>query len=285
MDVSVESLKALRETTGAGMMDCRKALLGAGGDFEAAKALISEWGLATAVSRADRETREGRIGLSADATAVGLSVLACETDFVSRNALFISAANGIAAEAREHLLTSPNVAAESIVADMALRMKERIVLKGLAFLKTDTGEYLDTYLHGEGSIGVAVKVRAKDPACFDDPDVRAPIHDLCLQIAARAPLYLEIGQMPEAAFEEKRQEILAEIDSDSALSGKGVALKEKVIAGRLRKYISTVCLSEQAFVKDESLSVGAFLDALRKKAGTSLEITGFIRLAVKDDEE
>ncbi|PKL05820.1 MAG: translation elongation factor Ts [Spirochaetae bacterium HGW-Spirochaetae-9] len=283
MVVSIENLKALRESTGAGMMDCKKALLEAKGDQDAAKALIAEWGLAVAVKRADRETHEGRvaIALRLGGGIAGLAALACETDFVSSNELYKKAVQSIAAEVLTRRLSAPNAAVEAIVADMSLRMKEHIVLKGIGCVEADADEYLDTYLHGDGSIGVALTIKADRPSCFQSAEVRALLHDLCLQIAARNPGFVKREDVPPVLIEEKLKEFRDDIDADPKFSDKSEALKTNVIAGRLRKFLATNCLLEQAFIKDESMSVEAYLAAIRKAAGADLEIAGFLRLGVR----
>ncbi len=283
MIVSIENLKALRETTGAGMMDCKKALIEANGDMEAARALIVEWGLANAVKRADRETKEGRVGLAADPRAAGLAALACETDFVARNSSYIDAANGIAAQVLERRLAIPDTGVEALVSEIALRMKENIVLKGIGFIDAGKREFLDTYLHGEGSIGVVVRIQAADPACFTNPEIRPLLHDLSLQVAARRPCFIGREDIPPNLLDEKRREFREEIAADPRFEGKTGALVGTVIEGKLRKYISTYCLLEQAFIKDEPLSVGDFLAMIQKKAGTSIQVTGFLRLAIGEE--
>lgn len=289
MIVSIESLKALREVTGAGMMDCKKALVEAGGDQEAARALIVEWGLATAVKRADRETKEGRVGLAVGLgasglpSAAGLAVLACETDFVARNGYYVDAANAIAARALERRLSSPDPGVEAMVSEIALRMKENIVLKGIGFIGADAHEYLDTYVHGEGGIAAVVRIRADAPARLQDPAIRALLHDLSLQVAARKPGFISRDDVPPSLLEEKRREFRDELAADAKFAGKGETLLVNVVEGKLRKFISTRCLLEQAFIKDEALSIGAYLGSIREKAGAEFRMTGFLRLAIGEE--
>ncbi|MCE1197190.1 translation elongation factor Ts [bacterium] len=289
MIVSIESLKALREITGAGMMDCKKALMEAGGDQEAARVLIVEWGLATSAKRADRETREGRVGLAVASavagppSAAGLAALACETDFVARNGYYVEAANAIASRVLEGRLSSPDSGVEGLVSEIALRMKENIVLKGIGFIEADAHECLDTYLHGEGSIAAALRIRAEDPACFRDPAIRALLHDLSLQVAARAPRFIGQSDVPPSLLDEKRHEFREELAADPKFAEKGEALLANVVEGKLRKFISTQCLLEQSFIKDEALGVGAFLATIQEQAGTALRVTGFLRLAIGEE--
>lgn len=286
MTVSIESLKALREITGAGMMDCKKALAEACGDREAARALIVEWGLATAVKRADRETKEGRVGLAVSLgasglpSAAGLAALACETDFVARNGYYIEAANTIASRVLDGRLSSPDSDVDALVSEIALRMKENIVLKGIGFIESGDHECLDTYVHGEGGIAAVVRIRADASDRLQDPVVHVLVHDLSLQVAARNPRFTGREDIPPGLMDEKRREFREELAADPKFSGKGEALLANVVEGKLRKFISTQCLLEQAFIKDEALTVGARLAAIQAKAGTGLQVTGFLRLAI-----
>jgi elongation factor Ts len=289
MTVSIESLKALREITGAGMMDCKRALMECGGDQEAARGLIVEWGLATAVKRTDRETNEGRVGFAVALGASGLpaatafAALACETDFVARNSHYIDAANAIASRVLERRLALPDQGVQAMATELALRMKENIVLKGIGFLEAGEGQLLDTYVHGDGGIAAAVRIRATDPACLQVAANRVLLHDLSLQTAARNPVYISRADIPISLLDEKRREFRDALAADPKFAGKAEAFIANVIEGKLRKFISTRCLLEQAFIKDETLTVGAYLAAIQAKAGTELQVTGILRLAIGEE--
>ncbi len=303
MNVSIESLKALRELSGAGMMDCRKALLQAQGDQEAAVKLITEWGLATAKKREDRETKEGRVAialgegaaslgegvaaLGEGAAALGksaaaLAALACETDFVALNTSYIEAVNAIAAEVLRNKLAAPNDAVAALVADVSVRMKEHIVLKGIAYIEAGDGEFLDIYLHGQGNIGVALRASAQDPSYLANSEVRRFIHDLSLQVAAKAPLFVKKEDIPQSVMEAKRKELIEALEEDPAMKAKPSAMRESIITGRLKKYLSLVCLYEQQFIKDDSVTIGKALENFATATGARLRVSGFVRLAIAD---
>lgn len=305
MNVSIESLKALRESSGAGMMDCRKALLQAEGDQEAAAKLINEWGLATAKKREDRETKEGRVAIALGEAAAtlgkgaaslgsgtaalgkgtaGLAALACETDFVALNKNYIEAVDAIAAEVLRNKLSTPNEAISAIVSDTALRMKEHIVLKGIGYIEAEDGDFLDSYLHGQGSIGVALCVSAEDSSHLMNPEVRRFIHDLSLQIAAKAPLFVRKEDVPPMIMEATRNELIEALEEDAAMRVKSSAMKDTIVAGRLRKHLSTVCLYEQQFIKDDAVTIGQAIEAFAVATGVRLRVSGFTRLAIADPE-
>lgn len=296
MNVSIESLKALRELSGAGMMDCRKALLQAQGDQEAAVKLINEWGLATAKKREDRETKEGRVAIALGEgiaalgkgaaapgkSAVALAALACETDFVALNTSYMEAVDAIASEVLRNKLATPNETIAALIADVNLRMKEHIVLKGIAYIEAKGGEFLDSYLHGQGSIGVALRASAQDPSYLANSEVRRFIHDLSLQVAAKAPLFVKKEDFPPSVVEAKRKELTEALEEDPAMKAKSPAMKDSIITGRLRKYLSSVCLYEQPFIKDESVTIGKALENFAAATGAHLQVGGFVRLAIAD---
>jgi elongation factor Ts len=125
-----------------------------------------------------------------------------------------------------------------------------------------------------------LRISAANPARLRDAAIRALLHDLSLQVAARNPAYIGRGDIPASLLDEKRLEYREELAADPKFSGKGEALIANVIEGKLRKFISTRCLLEQAFIKDETLTVGARLAAIQANAGTELRVTGILRLAI-----
>lgn len=265
-------------------MDCRRALDQAGMDLEAAVALLREWGMDEVSKRAERATKEGRIALAVGPGGVGMAELACETDFVARNELFVAAAQAMADAALERRLVAPDEALEEAAAGLGLRMKENIVARRVAHMASRPGELLDVYLHGDGTIGAAVRVAAEDPAVFGREELKVGVHDLCLQVAAKAPRYIDSDDVPAEDLREAEASFRAEIEADPKLSGKPQALLAQILAGKLRRHLSETCLYGQRFVKDESIEVGAFVELLGKKAETRLRVTGFLRLAIEEGE-
>ena len=128
---------------------------------------------------------------------------------------------------------------------------------------------------------MALTFKADKSSCFQSAEVRALLHDLCLQIAARNPRLIHTQDVAANLIEDMLKEFRNELDEDPKFVGKSEALKENIIAGRMKKYLSTNCLLNQAFVKDESMSVEVFLDTIRKIAGAELGIVGFLRLGIR----
>ncbi|TXT42126.1 MAG: elongation factor T [Spirochaetes bacterium] len=279
MNFDVDSLKVLRERTGAGMMDCRKALVQADGEIEAAQALIREWGLNEVEKRAQRKTSEGCVAVARRDGRIALAALACETDFVARNQAFIDLAKTLA----DRAIDSFNVGSDpGLTADLGRRMKENIVLKGIALLEVGEGDLSDYYVHGDGKIAAAVKA-APRISIQDSARAMAAIHDLCLQVAAKKPLYGTSAEVPKEVLSAKEADYRTEMESDPKLAGKPQAMIQGILAGRMEKWLSESCLLEQWFIKADKLTVGQYLAGIVASGGPELEALEFRRLAIGDD--
>ena len=280
MNISIDRLKTLREKTGAGIMDCKRALLQTDQDLDAAESLIAEWGLSVAQKRQERATNEGCVGLLADRGKAALASLACETDFVALNPSYREAVRKITLEVFEKGLKAPNETIDSLVADIARRMKENIALKGIAFIRAEEGDYIDSYLHGDAKTGVAVRIHADDKACFENPKVLGYLHDLSLQIAAGNPSYIRREAVPLSIREDLERSISDEVENDAKYADKAESLKVGIVAGKVKKFLSGACLYEQRFIKDEKTTIAQLIDGIQREAGTRLSVVEFIRLAI-----
>ncbi|HUX40957.1 MAG TPA: translation elongation factor Ts [Rectinemataceae bacterium] len=272
MEIKASDVKDLREKTGAGMMDCKKALTEAGGDFAAAEKLLREWGMAGVEKRAGRATNEGRVFVKEKGNAIGLVEIACETDFVARNADFIAAGEKMAALVIDKGWTGPNAELEGMVKDIASVIKENISLKRVRLAKAGPAEFVHSYVHGEGKIGVIVKAKADKADAFTNPAVTGFVHDVALHIAAFSPMYLDQSK-PEPAWVKEQEEIFAkQVELDEKLKTKPQNVIDGVLKGKLKKLMAEVCLLDQGFVKDEKQSVSAFMANVAKAAGVKLEL-------------
>ncbi|MDA8409964.1 MAG: translation elongation factor Ts [Treponema sp.] len=275
MEIKASDVKNLREKTGAGMMDCKKALTEAGGDFAAAEKLLREWGMAGVEKRAGRATNEGRVFVKETAAMIGLVEVACETDFVARNADFIAAGEKMAGLVIEKGWTGPNAELEAMVKDIASVIKENISLKRVRLAKAGPGEYIHSYVHGEGKIGVIVKARADKAEAFANPKVSGFIHDVALHIAAFNPMFLDQSK-PDPKWVKEQEEIFAkQVELDEKLKTKPQNVIDGVLKGKLKKLMAEVCLLDQGFVKDEKQSVSAFMATVSKEAGIKLELVEY----------
>ena len=282
MEIKASDIKNLRERTGAGMMDCKKALTEAEGDFAAAEKILREWGMAGVEKRSSRATNEGRIFLKETLSAIALVEIACETDFVAKNADFIAAGNRIAEKAFASKANVANAELDGMVKDIAIVIKENIALKRVRYFEAAAGEYLHTYMHGEGKIVVVVKAKAASSSAFANDAVVAFIHDVSLHIAAFNPMFLDQTQ-PDVAWVKEQQEIFAkQVELDEKLKAKPAKVVEGILVGKLKKLMAEVCLLDQPFVKDEKMSVSAAMAAVKKETGTDFAITSYAYIKVGD---
>lgn len=283
--VSAELVKTLREMTGAGMLECKKALEEAGGDIEKAKEILRIRGLAKADKKAGRETKEGIIYtyVSEDRKKGVIIELNCETDFVAKNEQFVELALKLA----KHIASLPDNANKSgtgedikdqayfedanatvgdLIKSAIARIGENIQLR--RFVRFDTYGYVHAYVHGIGRVGVLIDYTA--PQINDN--VLRVVQDAALQIAAMKPEFVSIESIdPEALEREKR--ILTE---QARQEGKPENIIEKVVEGRLKKFYQEKVLLEQAFIKDEKKTVGQYI----KESATGVEIKRFVRFEV-----
>ncbi len=282
MDIKATDIKTLREKTGAGMMDCKKALVEAEGDFAAAEKLLREWGMAGLEKRAGRATNEGRIFMVEGDNAISLVEIVCETDFVAKNADFIAAGQKIVERAYAMKADSANEELEAKVKDIAVVIKENIVLKRVKYIPKTAGEYLHSYVHGEGKIVVVVKASSATKDAFANEAVQTFVHDVALHIAAFNPMFLDQSK-PNAAWIEEQKEIFAkQVELDEKLKSKPAKVVEGILAGKLKKLMADVCLLDQPFVRDEKMSVAAAMAAVKKETKVDFSIVDYQYVKVGD---
>jgi len=282
MAVSMEDVKKLREMTGAGMLDCKKALEEAGGDIEKAKEILRVKGLAKAEKKAGRETKEGLIFvvLSDDRKKGAMIELNCETDFVARNEEFQKLAERIAKHVLEkediedsegegdrilsqELYDEPGKTVELLIKEAIAKIGENIKLS--RYCKYITEDYLHSYVHGGGRIGVIVDFKAPE---LNDQVLRV-VQDVAMQIAAMRPEYTKVEDIPQEVLERERR-----ILREQALSeGKPEHIVDKIVEGKLKKFYQEKVLLQQPFIKDDKKTVGDFI----RESGTGVEIKRFCR--------
>jgi elongation factor Ts len=280
VEIKSSDIKALREKTGAGMMDCKRALAEGEGDFAAAEKLLREWGMAGVEKRSGRATNEGRIFCAEVPNVMTAVEIVCETDFVARNDDFIAAGNKIAAKALADKATAPSAELEGMVKDIASVIKENIALKRVCRFEAASGEYLHSYTHGEGKLFVVVKAKAASTSVFENEKVKAFVHDVALHVAAFNPMFLDQSK-PDKAWVAEQQEIFAkQVELDEKMKSKPAKVVEGILAGKLKKLMAEVCLMDQPFVKDEKMSVSAALAAVKKETGLDFQIAEYSYLKV-----
>ncbi|HWN05903.1 MAG TPA: translation elongation factor Ts [Steroidobacteraceae bacterium] len=275
MSISAETVKTLRERTGAGMMECKKALIETGGDLDAAAEIMRKSGLAKADKKAGRIAAEGTIStaMGADGRSAILVEVNCETDFVARQPEFQAFAADVAQAALAARATTPEAlaalalghgaTAEDTRRSLIAKIGEKIDIRRAGRLEAP--ERIGAYVHGT-RIGVLVGMKGGNDALA---------RDIAMHVAAVNPQYVSPADVPGDAVAKER-EILA---AQAAAEGKPPAIVEKMVDGRLRKYLAEICLTGQPFVKDPDTSVAALLE--KSKASVS----GFLRFEVGEGIE
>ena len=275
MEISASDVKKLREKTGAGMMECKNALASCEGDFDRAEKLLKEKGLAAVEKRSGRATNEGKIFVGTENDAAVLVELATETDFVARNPEFVALGDRIAARALEKGCTEPNAELSALVTDLATKIRENMSLKRLRLLKAGPGELLGSYIHGDGVIGVVVKLGADKPEVLQQDGAKALAFDLAMHIAAFNPLALDRDRVDPAFLREQEEIFRKQQEQDEKLQGKPEKVLENILRGKVNKYLADICLLEQGFVKDEKLTVAQALAERGKALGAALSVNDY----------
>jgi elongation factor Ts len=275
MAITAQEVNKLRQMTGAGMMDCKKALTEAEGDFEKAIDILRKKGQKVSASRADRETKEGTIvtSVSSDGTTGTLLSLTCETDFVAKNEEFVSFANTLLDMATKNAATSieqihalpyENITVAEKIIEMTGKIGEKIEISHYEIVK---GEAVVPYIHSNGKLGVLVSLVNVNGADVEDAG-----KDVAMQIAAMNPVAVDkdgvdattVQREIEVGKEQARQE------------GKPEEMLEKIAMGKLQKFYKENTLLSQAFVKDNSKSIAQYLDGISK----GLTVSAFKRIYI-----
>ncbi len=290
-EISAALVKELREKTGAGMMDCKKALSETDGDLEGAVDWLRKKGLSAAAKKAGRTAAEGLVAVAAAGTAGAVVELNAETDFVARNETFQAAAKTLATLALggDGNLDTLNAAAYPetgrTVADelthLIATIGENMNLRRVQRLAVGQGQ-VATYVHGAlapglGKIGVLVALETAS----DDPKVAELGRQLAMHVAAARPESVSVAELaPELIARER--DVLSE---QARASGKPEAIIEKMVEGRLRKFYEEVVLLEQVFVVDGESRVKAVVEATAKQVGAPITVTGFARFGLGEGVE
>jgi elongation factor Ts len=274
MAVTAEAVKALRERTGAGMMECKKALVETNGDLEAAAEIMRKSGLAKADKKAGRVAAEGVIVIerSADAREAAVVEVNSETDFVARQDDFQSFAGEVARTALAHRPSNLEAllgtrlpsgkTVEETRRELIARIGENIGVRRFELVKADAP--LHTYRHGT-RIGVAVAMQGGDETLG---------HDLAMHIAAINPQYLSVDDVPADAVAKEKEIFVAQVAQDPKAAGKPAEIIAKMVDGKVRKYLGEITLLGQPFVKDDKQAVEQVL----KKANA--RVVRFVRYEV-----
>ncbi len=271
MAITADVVKKLRDLTGAGMMDCKKALVQANGDFAAAERLLKEMGLAAIAKRQDRATDNGRVFVKVEGNKAVLVELSCETDFVAGNEQFIELGENICSIALKKGYSEVNDELSAMVNDLITIIKENMALKSVCLYELGENEYASSYVHGNGSLAVLVMFKADRSDLFDNALVKEFTNDCALHVAAYTPAFLDIKSVDPAYV--KEQEAIFAVQASKL--DKPEKVQAGIVKGKLAKHLSEVCFLEQPFVKDDSMNVAKKMAEVAKAAGGSLSIKDF----------
>ena len=287
-------IKNLREMTGVGMMDCKKALTESDGDMDKAVAWLREKGLAAAQKKAGRIAAEG-MSYAAVIDGVGVVVeVNAESDFVAKNELFVAYVKGIA-----------EVVAKENPADLDALMgcqfpgtgrtvkeeqNDKVLVIGENINVRRFARYADglsvPYIHAGGKIGVLVNMEVSENLAGNDAVVELG-KDVAMQIAAMNPSFLDKADVDQATLDKEKEILMAQAieENKNAAKPKPEAIIEKMVMGRVGKYYEETCLLQQAFVKENKVSVEKHIAEVAKQVGGSIKVTGFIRFATGEGIE
>ena len=287
MAITAQMVKELRESTGAGMMDCKKALQEAEGNMERAVDILREKGLSKAAKKADRIAAEGLVAieLNADNTVASMVEVNSETDFVAKNEDFKTFVKDAATMALatdkediEGLLAETHaegIALSEVLNNRIATIGEKLDVRRFAKITTD-GQVAG-YIHGGGKIGVLVEMKTT----ARDAEVVAMGRDIAMQVAAMNPKYVSRNDV-DAEYIAHETEILTQ---QALNEGKPANIVEKMIKGRLEKQLKEVCLVEQTFVKNPDLTIKQLIADVAKKVGSEIKVARVVRFEVGEGIE
>ncbi len=283
MAITAKQVADLRAKTGCGMMECKKALTEADGDFDEAIKLLRERGLATAAKKADRIAAEGIVDILRDGNVAAMIEVNAETDFVAKNDSFIDFVKGLlrtiianrpadvdALKAMNFDGTAQTVA-DTLVEKIAT-IKENITIRRFTVVEGQ----LNSYIHGHGTTGVIVKFDCNDDVAATEQFAEMS-KNVALQVAAMNCEYVNRDAVPASRLDEEKAIIASQIKNDPKNASKPEAIIEKMAVGKLGKFYEQVCLADQAYVKDDSMSVEKYVASVAKELGADIKLVDYCR--------
>ena len=280
MVITAKMVKELREKTGAGMMDCKKALTEAGGDIDRAGDVLRERGLAAAAKKSGRIAAEGIIKtyISEDKKSGVILELNCETDFVAINEDFVGLSEVIAKlilvgnfATVEEVLAAEVEAGKTVQAaltELIAKIGENMNLRRFEKFTVESGAVKD-YIHGAGRIGVLVELSC----ATESVEVENLAKEICMQIAAVNPVCISETEIDQAILTKEREVLTAQALNE----GKPEKIVAKMVEGRIKKYLKEICLLDQVWVKDGEMTIAKLVEAKSKEVGSPITVTKFMR--------
>ena len=280
-EINAKLVADLRKQTGCGMMDCKKALVDANGDFETAVKILREKGMAATAKKADRIAAEGLVDIMTIGDVTAMVEVNSETDFVAKNAIFKEFVKNVL---RTIIANKPaNVdallqcaidGATGTVADAlnehTYKIGEKLSIRRFVVIEGTVA----TYIHGLGNTGVVVSFNTD---LADKEAFAECAKNVALQTAAMTVLYLDKDSVPASVLAEEKAILIKQMQQDPKMANKPEAVLSKIVEGKLGKYYENNCLLEQLYVKDDSMTVGKYVASVAKELGGSITVTGYAR--------
>ena len=266
MAFTANDIKNLREMTGAGMMECKKALTECNGNIDEAAKYLKEKGLAAAAKRADRATAEGRLFMRQDGNKIYVVEMTCETDFVANNADFIALGEKMLDVTIAKGYTKVEDEHNKMLEDLKVSIRENMNVAKVEVIDVPANGVASFYIHSDKKTGAVVAI---DGSTADD--VKTFAYDCCLHIAAFTPAYTSKKDVPESYIAEQKEIFKAQMDQDEKMAGKPDNVKEGILQGKVNKHLAEICFEDQMFVKDDKKTVLAKLAEVGKEAGATLK--------------
>ena len=279
--ITAKDVAALRAKTGIGMMECKKALVEADGDFDAAIKILREKGELKAESKmATRIAADGLVEIRKEGNKTAMIEVNSETDFVAKNETFKAFVGDLLAiiikdapkdvDALMACRFDAEMTVDAKMKEMIFKIGEKLTVRRFVVVEGITS----TYIHGNGSIGVVAKF---DTDVADKPEFAVFAKNIALQIGAYPTPYLCREQVPASVLDEEKKILLAQIANDPANANKPDAIKEKMVLGRISKFYDNNCLLDMTYVKDEDMKVGKYVEVTAKELGGKIAIVEFYR--------
>ncbi len=285
MTFTAKDVQALREKTGVGMMDCKKALVEADGDMDKAVDILREKGLASAAKKASRIAAEGIVAAYNDGKSGALVEINCETDFVAKGEPFVNLAKKVVktvvetnpADVDALLKTKVSGSEETVdeaVQEVFLALRENMKVR--RFARIDG--HIATYIHAGGTVGVMVQFDTDDATAAKD-EFTAMGKNVAMQVAAMSPAYLDEASVPAEVLEKEKSILVAQMKEDLKMANKPDQVLAKIVDGKIGKYYKENCLLCQEFVRSDLFegSVKGYVDSVAKAMGADIKVVSFVR--------
>lgn len=265
MNYTANDVKALRDATGAGLLDCKKALNDTNGDVAEAEKLLKEKGLAAMAKRTDRTAAEGRIVVKQDGNKIAIAETLCETDFVSNNADFIAVAEKAAETTLANQTSGVLPEHKELIDTILVKFRENMSVKRAEYIEVPAGCVASTYVHHDHKIGAVVVVKGSEAESVKDF-----AHVCCLHLASSKPDYINQSDVPQSYIDEQTEIFKAQMAEDPAMQNKPENVKEGILKGKVNKLLASNCFMDQPYLDNEKITVKQALAEAGKAAGATL---------------